>query len=146
MKGQGDSMERPSMDISNSGTGLPSPAGNVSSTWDVEDRFWADNFSTRPWAVGRADPYDRFRPAFRYGHESAQHHMGRKWEEAEPDLRTGWDRYEHRGDDTSTWDDIKDAVRDAWNRVTGQRHATDDAEHIGDAFSAARHRHDRPAT
>jgi hypothetical protein len=36
----------------------------------------------------------------------------------EADLRTGWDKYEHRG--TSTWERIKDAVRDAWHRVTGQ--------------------------
>ena len=32
---------------------------------------------------------------------------------------TGWERYEHRGQ--STWESIKDAVRDAWHRVTGQK-------------------------
>jgi hypothetical protein len=43
--------------------------------------------------------------------------MGRQWEEAEPDLQRGWETYEHRGESPSTWDEIKAAVRDAWDRV-----------------------------
>jgi hypothetical protein len=42
--------------------------------------------------------------------------MGRTWNEVEADLRTGWDKFEHRG--TSTWERVKDAVRDAWHRAT----------------------------
>lgn len=83
--------------------------------WETEDNYWFENFSSRPYALG-ADWYDHFRPAFRYGFESAQHHMGRAWEEAEPDLRKGWETYEHRGANSSLWDEIKDAVRDAWDR------------------------------
>jgi hypothetical protein len=45
--------------------------------------------------------------------------MGRSWNDVESDLRTGWDRYEGRGN--STWENVKDAVRDAWHRVTGQK-------------------------
>jgi hypothetical protein len=45
--------------------------------------------------------------------------MGRNWNEVEADLRTGWDKFEHRG--TSTWENVKAAVRDAWHRVTGQK-------------------------
>jgi hypothetical protein len=29
---------------------------------------------------------------------------------------SGWDRFENRSQ--STWEHLKDAVRDAWNRVT----------------------------
>ena len=86
--------------------------------WETEDNFWHENFSSRPYAIG-PDYYERFRPAYRYGFESARHHAGRTFDEAESDLRTGWDRYEHRGDNRSTWEEIKDAVRDAWDRVTG---------------------------
>ena len=43
---------------------------------------------------------------------------------AEPDLRAGWDRYEHRGEASSMWEDIKEAVRDAWDRVVGTRDTT----------------------
>ena len=87
--------------------------------WETEDNYWHENFSSRPYAMG-PDYYDRFRPAYRYGFESAHRGSPRSWEEAEPELRKGWDRYEHRGDNRSTWDEIKDAVKDAWDRVTGQ--------------------------
>ena len=46
---------------------------------------------------------------------------GKSWSDAENDLRSGWDRYEHRGESGSTWEQIKDAARDAWDRVTGRR-------------------------
>jgi hypothetical protein len=86
--------------------------------WETEDNYWTENFTGRPYALG-ADYYDRFRPAYRYGFESARSHMGRRWEDAESDLRAGWERYEHRGEHGSTWDEIKEAVRDAWDRVVG---------------------------
>ncbi len=35
------------------------------------------------------------------------------------DLQRDWDRFEHRGQ--STWEHMKAAVRDAWDRVTGHR-------------------------
>ena len=89
-------------------------------SWETEDNYWQENFTSRPYVLG-PDYYDRFRPAYRYGFESAQHHLGRKWDEAEPDLRQGWDTYQHRGE--STWEEIKQAVRDAWDRVVGQRPA-----------------------
>lgn len=85
--------------------------------WDAEDSFWRDSWSTRPYAVADRG-YDYYRPAYRYGHESAGRYQGRQWNDVESDLRTGWDRYEHRGQ--STWENVKDAVRDAWDRVTGR--------------------------
>lgn len=93
---------------------------NWRASWETENNYWQENFTSRPYALG-PDYYDRFRPAFRYGFESAQHHVGRHWEEAEPDLRRGWESYEHRGQEPSTWQEIKDAVRDAWDRVVGAR-------------------------
>ncbi|HEX5386585.1 MAG TPA: hypothetical protein VFW66_07810 [Gemmatimonadales bacterium] len=90
--------------------------------WEDEDRYWQDNFQNRPYALG--NDYERYRPAYRYGFESARHHMGRTWDQSERDLRAGWDRYDYRGEHQSTWDDIKDAVRDAWDRVTGHGSST----------------------
>jgi hypothetical protein len=91
---------------------------NWQASWETEDNYWTENFTSRPYALG-PDYYDRFRPAYRYGFESAQHHMGRGWEEAEPQLRQGWNSYEHRGQSASAWEEIKGAVRDAWDRVVG---------------------------
>jgi hypothetical protein len=87
--------------------------------WETEDNYWHENFSSRPYTIG-ADYYERFRPAYRYGFESATRLGERSWEEVETELRAGWDRYEYRKDNTSTWDDIKAAVRDAWDRARGR--------------------------
>jgi hypothetical protein len=96
--------------------------------WETEDNYWFENFSSRPYALG-PDFYDRFRPAFRYGFESARHHLGRDWEEAEPDLRRGWESYPHRGPEPTAWEEIKEAVRDAWDRVVGARKKDSERRH-----------------
>ena len=98
----------------------------LKTSWNDEDVWWRDNFSSRPYATGR--DYEDFRPAYRYGYESGLHHMGRTWTDVESDLEKGWERYEGRG--RSTWEQIKDAVRDAWHRVTGQRDL--DADRMSD--------------
>jgi hypothetical protein len=82
--------------------------------WDVHDEYWRGNWSARPYASADRD-YDYYRPAYRYGFESAQAHGGRAWTDAETELRAGWDRYEHRTE--GAWEHMKDAVRDAWERV-----------------------------
>ena len=33
-------------------------------------------------------------------------------------LQSNWNKYEHRG--TSTWEQVKGAVRDAWDRAMGR--------------------------
>lgn len=88
------------------------------STWMQEDNYWRENFGTRPYATGRT--YEDFRPAYQYGYESGRHHMGRTWNDVEPDLRTGWDKFEGKGTLGAAWENVKDAVKDAWHRVTGQ--------------------------
>jgi hypothetical protein len=90
-------------------------------SWDQEDKWWKQNFSSRPYASGRN--YSDYQPAYRYGYESGRHHMGRNWNDVESDLRTGWGKYEGRGE--STWESVKDAVKDAWNRITGQHDEVD---------------------
>jgi hypothetical protein len=87
-------------------------------TWEQEERWWRDNYATRPYAAGRT--YEEFRPAYQYGYQSAAHHMGRTWNEVEQDARSGWDKFEGKGPGGAKWENVKDAVRDAWHRVTGQ--------------------------
>lgn len=86
--------------------------------WNEEDRFWRENYRSRPY-TDENEGYERYQPGYRYGTEAARRHEGRPWNEAEPELRKGWQSYEHRGESRSTWDEIKDAARDAWDRVTG---------------------------
>ena len=96
--------------------------------WETEDNYWAENFSSRPYALG-PDYYDRFRPAYRYGFESARDSLGRSWDDAEPDLRSGWERYQEESGTPSVWDEIKAAVRDAWDRVASGRTADSEVRH-----------------
>ena len=96
--------------------------------WETEDNYWEENFSSRPYALG-PDYYDRFRPAFRYGFESARDSLGRSWDDAEPDLRSGWERYQEESGTPSAWDEIKAAVRDAWDRVASGRTADREVRH-----------------
>ena len=88
--------------------------------WTAEDDYWRSNYSNRAY-IGTNRDYNYWQPAYRYGYESAQRYHGRNWNDVESDLRTGWDRWEHRGTMTGTWENIKAAVRDAWDRVTGNR-------------------------
>jgi hypothetical protein len=94
---------------------------NTPLSWDEEDKYWQTNFSRRPYASGSTE-YDRFRPGYRYGYESATRYNGRNWNDVESDLSRGWNNFEHRG--TSTWEQVKDAVRDAWDRVMGRQTVT----------------------
>lgn len=83
------------------------------------DDYWRDSYPTRSYA--RADrPYEYYRPAFKYGHESAFLYGGRTWDdEVEHDLARGWEQA--RGESTCTWSEARDAVRDAyeWSRDRG---------------------------
>lgn len=83
--------------------------------WASEEKHWRQSFSGRPYV--QADRgFEYYGPGYRYGFESANRYRGRDWNDVEPELRSGWDRYEYRGQ--STWENIKDAVRDGWDRVT----------------------------
>jgi hypothetical protein len=94
------------------------PGSVLGLDWTGEEAYWRTNYATRPY-IGPNRDFDYWRPAYRYGYDSAVKYPGREWDEVENDLRTGWERFEHRS--KSTWEQIKDAVRDGWDRVTGNR-------------------------
>src|SRR5689334_6489866 len=94
---------------------------NKGFAWEDEDMYWRSNYSNRPYASRERD-YNFFQPGYRYGYESANRYEGRDWSDVEPELSRNWNSYQYRGN--STWEQMKDAVRDAWDRVTGRRHVT----------------------
>jgi hypothetical protein len=89
---------------------------STTSSWRDEDEYWRTNYGTRPYAAGLG--YETYQPGYRYGYEAAMRQGDRNWNEVERDLERDWDTYEYRG--TSTWQQVKDAARDAWNRITGR--------------------------
>src|SRR5690348_4241837 len=83
--------------------------------WAEQDEYWRDNYGTRPYThADRA--YEYYQPAYKYGHESAFFYGDRGWDaDVEHDLGRGWDQA--RGDSNCTWAEVKDAVRDAYERA-----------------------------
>jgi phage tail tape-measure protein len=82
---------------------------------EEEESYWKENFQSRPYSSGRQ--YDEFREAYRYGWESAakKENFKKDFEDIESELETSWPSY--RNSDKETWNDFREVVRDAYNRV-----------------------------
>ncbi len=61
-------------------------------------------------------PYDYYVPAYRYGYMLATDPRYRdyQWEQLEPEIRRNWEDY-----NKDTWEDVKAAIRHAWNKIRG---------------------------
>jgi hypothetical protein len=82
----------------------------------VEDAYWRDNFSDRPY-VERGSSYEDYGPAYGLGVDAFSRHPGRTFEEIEPELSEHWST--GNGGSKLRWDSARSAARDAWNRVNG---------------------------
>lgn len=109
-----------------------------------EEPYWRETYQSRPYGKGRS--YEELSPAYQYGWDSAHRYQGRQWNDVENDLRSNWERSGsssgmgtgssmgiNSGSSTSMgagsgsgagtsmrgkWEDVKDAVRDSWDRAT----------------------------
>lgn len=89
-------------------------AGKAKADPAVEDAYWRDNYSTRPYIRSGAT-YDDYAPAYRYGWDAQSRHAGRSYDEVEPELARDWGTA--RGNSSLEWEHAKHATRDAWHRV-----------------------------
>lgn len=80
----------------------------------LEDKYWQENYSSRPYA--RGSTYDEYRPAFGYGVDAYTRYPNRSFDEVEPDLGRDWK--DRRGTSNLEWDRAKHATRDAWQRLS----------------------------
>jgi hypothetical protein len=87
--------------------------------WQDEDTYWRTNYRSRPYASSAGRDYEYYQPGYRYGYEAANRYQNRSWNDVEGNFSRDWAMYEDLG--SLTWEQIKDAVRDAWDRVTGNR-------------------------
>ena len=101
-------------------------------TWDDEERYWRTAYLTRPYASGTA--YDVLAPGYRYGYEAARRVPVGSWNELESELERGWASCGYRGE--STWDQVKAAVQDAWERVTDRERPVSKVASSGSYFAA----------
>jgi len=88
------------------------------SDWRTEDAYWRENYKGRPYYQSGYD-YEDYGPAYRFGYDASDRYSGKQWNDVERDLERDWGSYEQRGQ--STWEQIKAAVRDAWDRMVGNR-------------------------
>ena len=65
---------------------------------------------------GTGGTYDDYAPAYDYGSGigARDEWRGKGWSDIEPDVRNRWE-----SDRPGTWEKFKDAIRHAWDRVTG---------------------------
>ena len=78
----------------------------------VEDAYWRDAHGKQPY-YSKGREYDAFAPAYRTGYEGRSKYDGRSFDEVESDLQADYKRHNGKLD----WVDVKDATRNAWNRV-----------------------------
>jgi uncharacterized membrane protein len=88
--------------------------GFAGEDWDMYDQTFRSDYQTRYGLSGFG--YDYYQPAYRYGFDLSREERfrGYDWDRLEPEARRDW---ESRGIG-GAWDDVKDAVRHAWERVT----------------------------
>jgi uncharacterized protein (TIGR02271 family) len=82
------------------------------------DTDFRNDFATRYGSV-RGASYDTYAPAYQYGYTTASdpRYSGRSWDEVHDDLRASY----MRANPNSKWEQVKDAVRYGWEKVTRQR-------------------------
>jgi hypothetical protein len=107
-----DTVRRTEVDVEPLGK-EPTPGAREFSTYEREFR---SHYNTA-FAPG-GSPYDRWAPAYRYGYDIATdpHYRNREWATIEPDARRDWEQ-RHKG----TWEEFKEAIRYAWDKVRGRR-------------------------
>lgn len=82
----------------------------------IEAAYWRDNYHTRPYYKS-GKPYSEYEPAYRYGWESAgrSDFKNRSFGDVEKNLEGDWKKA--KGATGKEWYEVKDATRDAWDRV-----------------------------
>jgi hypothetical protein len=97
----------------------------------AEDAYWNENYRTSPVYESGRD-YDYYRPAYRTGYMGWSQYgaSGRSFEEAEPQLRSGYER--DNGSSGLGWDRARVAARQAWDRVGSSSRS---AERSGETMS-----------
>lgn len=83
----------------------------------TEAAYWLENFRTRPYATDAAS-FDDYGPAYGYGVTAYGKHSGQSFDEVEADLSRDWESA--RGQSNLTWNNARNATRDAWDRVNNR--------------------------
>ena len=80
----------------------------------AEELFWRETYLREPYYV-KGRTFEYYAPGFRAGWEGRVRHDGRTFNEAEPELKVGYDLTKTELD--PAWQDVRPAARAAWDRV-----------------------------
>jgi uncharacterized protein (TIGR02271 family) len=107
-----DTVRRTEVEVEPTGA---APARDVRG-FDTYEADFRSHYTTSLASRGHA--YERWAPGYRYGYELAsdRRYAGRDWTTIEADARRDWEG-RHQG----TWDEFKDTIRYAWDKVRGRR-------------------------
>jgi hypothetical protein len=81
----------------------------------VEDEYWRENYTSRPY-VREGSSYDDYAPAYGLGVTAFTRDPNRSFDELEPELGRDWQT--SRSGSPLQWEQAKHATRDAWHRVS----------------------------
>ncbi len=109
-----DTVRRTEVEVEPIGAGAAGEARGFA-TFEPDFR---QHYTTTVASGGQAQAYERWAPGYRYGYELASdpRYAGRDWTALEPEARRGWEAQQK-----GTWEEFKDTVRYAWERVRGRR-------------------------
>jgi uncharacterized protein (TIGR02271 family) len=107
-----DTVRRTEVEVEKLGAGEARRAA----AFEDYDADFRQHYTTHFASLG--EPYDRYEPAYRFGHTLATDpvHAGKDWALVESDARSQWEK-RHAG----TWDRMKNAIHHAWERARGRR-------------------------
>lgn len=86
----------------------------------AEGDYWRQNFERRPY-YEPGHPYEHYEPGYRFGWQSAAGFGPEavEFEDVETELERKWSYELASGE--KDWEDVREAVRDAWLRVRRRR-------------------------
>ena len=110
-----DTVRRTDVEVEKLGPGSEHGKGG----FDAYEADFRKNFTSTYGNKGKNYTYEKYAPAYRYGHDlvSDKRYSGKEWSAFESDARRDW---ETRNPGQGTWEEVKDAVRHAWDTVRGR--------------------------
>jgi len=81
----------------------------------VEEAYWRDSYTTRPYYEKDYTYEEDYLPAYRYGWETRKQYADRRYDDVDSDLERGWENA--KGSSRLGWEKAKLATRDAWHRI-----------------------------
>jgi hypothetical protein len=92
---------------------------NPKSPKSFDQEYWRQNYPSRSY-FNKNSNFEDFQFAYKVGHEGCDRYVGKSFDEAEPQLKQDYENVsasESSNHNNLPWEQVKDAVRDAWDQA-----------------------------